>query len=496
MPRLRLRWEISSDHTVIANGTADSVIALPSDLPVGSYQLRVYFLGDGSPSSEDALLLIAPGKAFQGGHDCPRRMWALGVQLYGVRSRRNWGHGDFTDLLRLIELTADLSASGIALNPIHALFDDRLELSSPYSPNSRIFLNPLYVDVEGLPEFPGLGAAGMESEVASLRERQLIDYVAVARTKMRGLQIAYEHFCQQGNATRQLEFETFRKMRGTALKRFACFEFLRRRYDQPWWQWPAPWRQPDDRSLEELRRSNSHEIGFFEFTQWAAEQQLGRCSARAQTLAMPIGLFLDVAVGVRPEGFDAWDEQDAILRTLAVGAPPDALNRAGQNWGLAGFNPVGLQARKFEPFRRILRASMQHAGAIRLDHVLGLKRLYVIPEGKASEPGRLSSSSIRRASGESLRRRACTIDASLSERISVPSRWIFGIRSAAGAIWSYQVMLFERTSDGGFRAPDQYRENTLVSFATHDLPTFAGWMSGKDLAVKASLAMDPGESAR
>ncbi|HEY4403520.1 MAG TPA: 4-alpha-glucanotransferase [Xanthobacteraceae bacterium] len=437
-------------------------------------------------------LAHAPGRAFQGAETGPRRMWALAVQLYGVRSRRNWGHGDFTDLLGLVELAAGLGAAGVALNPLHALFDDRAEAASPYSPNSRLFLNPLYIDVEAIPEFPGLEAAGLGREVAELSQRELVDHAGVARAKAQALRLAYESFGRADSA-RRAAFESFRRERGDALARFACFEFLRRRLGKPWREWPDQWRNPTDAALAELRAGDGDAITYFEFVQWVAAEQLAACCRRAKDLALPIGLYLDVAVGVQPDGFDAWSDQRSVMSGLAVGAPPDLYNTAGQNWGLAAFNPVALAAQQFQPFRAMLQASMRNAGAIRLDHVLGLKRLFLIPDGMRPGQGvyvRFPFAALLAvAAQESVQHRCIVIGEDLG---TVPE----GFRDTLSdwGIWSYQVMLFERGPDGSFLPPEAYRENSLVTFSTHDLPTFAGWKSGQDLAVKRALNMDPGET--
>jgi 4-alpha-glucanotransferase len=227
--------------------------------------------------------------------------------------------------------------------------------------------------------------------------------------------------------------------------------------------------------------------------QWIAHQQLAACRDLARQRGLPIGLYLDIAVGVRADGFDAWSDQTFILPAIEIGAPPDLLNTQGQRWGLAGFNPVDLIKRHCEPLRRVLAASMQYAGAIRLDHVLGLKRLYFVPRDLRADQGAYVrfpfEAQLAAIAQESHARQCIVIGEDLG---TVPD----GFRDTLGAfgLWSYQVMLFERAGDGGFIAPDHYRENALVTFATHDLPTFAGWRAGHDLEVKRALGLDPGES--
>jgi 4-alpha-glucanotransferase len=419
-------------------------------------------------------------------------MWALGVQLYGVRSLRNWGHGDFTDLAALVDLAADLGAAGIGLNPLHALFDGASD-ASPYAPNSRLFLNPLYVDVDAVPEFPGLQAAGLEEEVERLRTREIVDYDGVANAKMRALELAYEVFRDEGTVERRRGFDRFRQAQGPTLARFACFEWLRQKFGHPWWEWPQEWRRVEDQTLAVLRRTEAVSTGLFEFVQWVAHEQLDRCRAKGCERGLPLGLYLDIAVGVRSDGFDAWCDQDAVLAGMAVGAPPDVLNTAGQNWGLAGFNPAGLEDRQFEPFRRMLQASMRYAGAIRLDHVLGLKRLYLIPHGVQASQGayiRFPFEAMLAVTALSSMEHGCIV---VGEDLgTIPEN--FRETLADWGIWTYQVMLFERSANGAFFPPESYRENALVSFGTHDVATFVGWRDQHDLDVKQALGIDPGET--
>ena len=488
----RVRWTVSAAETLAAGEGDSSSIALPDDLPIGTFRLGVTVAFPEGERCEVACLLVAPERAYQG--DASRRSWALAVQLYAMRSQRNWGHGDFTDLAALIDLAAELGADGIGLNPLHALFDDRAEEPSPYSPNSRLFLNALYIDVEAIPEFPGLAASGPSQKVQALRRQSLVNYGGVARAKIQALKLTYNIFRRQGSQQRQDEFARFRQERGPVLARFAAFELLRRRFKRPWWEWPAEWRKPADEALARLRSSDGDAIGYFEFVQWIADQQLAACRDRARQRGLAIGLYLDIAVGVRADSFDAWSGQEFMLPAVEIGAPPDLLNTQGQRWGLAGVNPIGLAMRAYEPFRQLLQASMRYAGAVRLDHVLGLQRLYLIPEDMRADQGayvRFPFEALMAvASQESVANKCIVIGEDLG---TVPEN--FRETVAGWGIWSYQVMLFERAHDGGFIAPDLYRENSLVTFATHDLPTFAGWILGHDLTVKRNLGMDPGETA-
>jgi len=484
---LPLRWKIVADLKVIAQGEAtDRTLVWPAELPVGAYRLH---LTDAASLSEDVALLVAPPTAFGGDFD---RCWLLAVQLYSVRSARNWGIGDFTDLAGLIELAHHLGADGVGLNPLHALFDDRPGDCSPYSPNSRLFLNALYVDPGNIPEFR-LNAATRDA-LAQVRAGDVVDYVAVAALKGRALRSAFDAFRRDATQGRRREFEKFRAERAPLLSRFACFETLRHKFSKPWWEWPEPWRQPDDAKCAELRKgADAAEIEFVEFVQWTADRQLAAARDRADRLGMKVGLYLDVAVGVQSDGFDAWNEQAAISRHLGVGAPPDPLNTAGQSWGLAGFNATGLELKSFEPYREMLRAAMRHAGAIRLDHVLGLKRLYLVPQGFGAADGvyvQMPFEALLAATAqESVANRCVVIGEDLG---TVPQG--FREQIADWGIWSYLVMMFEREDHGPFKGIDQYMANALVTFNTHDLSTYAGWRSFGDLKTKRALGIDPGET--
>lgn len=436
-----------------------------------------------SPSQE------ATERAFQGNG---RRAWGLAAQLYALRSRRNWGHGDFTDLQNLIAIAARAGAAAIGLNPLHALFPERAEQSSPYGPNSRLFLNPLYIDVAAIPEFAGSG--GREDEIVSLRQTSLIDYRAVGRLKLDALRAAHVAFRTSASAARRADFEAYRRKQGEPLLRFAAFEVLRQIYAfEPWLRWPQPWRRPDTATLSRFRAANEEACAFQEFMQWIGDGQLRAGQDAARRHGMSIGIYSDLAVGIDPHGADAWSEQDATVRDVSIGAPPDEFNRAGQNWGLAPFNPRSMAKDDYAVLRRLMQANMQHAGALRLDHVLGLKRLFLIPQGVGAGQGAYVrypfEEALRVIAQESNKARCIVIGEDLG---TVPE----GFRDmlARWGLWTYRVMLFEREHDGQFRAPEHYPVEALATFNTHDLPTFRGWMERRDLELKLSLGIDPGES--
>lgn len=430
-------------------------------------------------------------RAFQGDG---RRFWGMTVQLYALRSRRNWGHGDFTDLKDLIALAAARGASAIGLNPLHALFPDRAEDASPYAPNSRLFLNPLYIDVEAVAEFPGVEAVGLGAEITALRAADLVAYARVARAKLSALHLAHRRFRKAATPERRADFDAYRQQYNELLMRFACFEVLRRRYaPRPWSQWPDEWRRPDRARLVALRQQHDEDCEFYEFVQWIAERQLAACQETAHRHGMPIGLYTDLAVGIARHGAGAWIQQDVVLTDVSIGAPPDEFNPAGQDWGLVPFNPHALPAHDFAAKRRLMDVIMRHAGAVRLDHVFGLQRLFMIPLGLPAAEGTYVrfpyEQLLRVITEESNRLRSIVIGEDLG---TVPDN--FRETMLRHGLWGCRVVLFEREDDGRFRPPASYPAEALASFNTHDMPSFRGWLEGYDLRLKRSIGVDPGES--
>lgn len=457
-------------------------------------RLAMALRSDGRESVAEAASAPAfsdDGRAFQGDG---RRVWGLAVQLYALKSSRNWGLGDFGDLRRLIEIAAPLGAAAIGLNPLHALFPEDPERASPYGPNSRLFLNMLYIDVSAIPEFDGLTPAEAR-EAARLRDLELIDYAAVAKLKLGALARAYDGFRAAAAVERQADFRAFREEQGEALLRFCCFEVLRRQLSpRPWPEWPAPWRTPDKAALRGFCEQHEFACGFVAFCQWVADRQLAACKETACKLGMGVGLYVDLAVGIDRHGADAWSDQDTVLSDVSVGAPPDEFNPAGQDWGLAPFHPSRIAANDFASLRRLLRATMRHAGAVRIDHVLGLKRMFLMPVGAGARNGayvRYPFEAMLRVVAEESRKARCVV---IGEDLgTVPD----GFRDTMmkWGLWTYRVLLFERRQDGEFAAPQTYPEQALATFNTHDLPTFRGWITGHDLRTKHAIGIDPGENA-
>jgi 4-alpha-glucanotransferase len=413
------------------------------------------------------------------------RVFGFALQLYGVRSARNWGIGDFEDLARLAEYAAGLGADFIGVNPLHALFPADPARISPYAPSSRAFLNPLYIAPDRVPGFAELAdREALIAELAALRGTELVDYLPVHRVKFRALEALFAHFTEAATAEIKAAFARYCREQGEALANHALYEALAEHFVAEggavaWMTWPAAYHDPDGLAVRDFARAARRRIAFFQWLQWIADTQLADAQRRAKAAGMRIGLYLDLAVGVSPDGATSWSEGRAVARAARIGCPPDPFSTEGQDWGLVPFSPLGLEAERYEPFRALLRANMCHAGALRLDHAMGLQRLYWIPEGERARDGAYVRYPFRAlleaVAEESSVFRTIVIGEDLG---TVPPGFTDTIVRAG--LLSYQVLYFGR-SQKRFQPPEDYRREALVCVSTHDLPTLKGWWAGTDI---------------
>jgi 4-alpha-glucanotransferase len=476
------------------------LVPLPHTLPMGYHVVRL-----ADRPAETMRLIIAPRRCYlpsplaHGG-----QIWGVSVQLYTLNRPGNWGIGDFTDLRELVDVAADVGASVIGLNPLHALFLARPEEASPYSPSTRLFLNPLYIDVEAIPEFAECSEAraardAADNELAACRELREIAYRRVKPIKLALLEALYACFLRKHDAAaagggRVEAFERFRREQGAPLRRYALFEVLSEEFaGKPWQQWPQPYRQPDSAEVGEFARANADRIRFFEYLQWQADDQLGRAQARALERGLPIGIYRDLAVGASREGLDAWADQQVVVQAAKVGCPPDPFNMLGQDWGIPPLHPLLMRARGYEPFIATLRANMRHAGALRIDHVMGLMHLFWIPADGTPAGGAYVKYPFDELLAilalESQRNRCLVVGEDLG---TVPAG--FRERMAEANVLSYRVLYFEKDGDR-FKTPAEYPGLALACVTTHDLATLAGFWQGSDLELKRRLNLYPSPEA-
>ncbi|MBK8210438.1 MAG: 4-alpha-glucanotransferase [Rhodospirillales bacterium] len=454
-------------------------------------------------AEEQTLLIVAPRRCWLPPElDAGGRTWGLSAQLYSLRRPGNWGIGDFTDLRQLVDAAADLGATVIGLNPLHALFLARPDEASPYSPSSRLFLNPLYIDVEAIAEFAACSEAqalarAHEGELAAARAGGSVAYRQIKPIKLAVLEKVYACFArEQGTAAeaRRKDFEHFRAEHGEALRRYALFEVLCEEFDgKAWQQWPDGFRRPSDPLVAEFARTHAVRVEFFEFLQWQADRQLAAAQARALGRGLAVGIYRDLAVGADRSGADAWSDQEVIVQDAKVGCPPDPFNMLGQDWGIPPLHPLTMRAQCYQPFIAMLRANMRHAGGLRIDHVMGLMHLFWIPMGGTPADGAYVKypfdEMLAILALESQRHRCLVVGEDLG---TVPEG--FREKMAAANVLSYRVLYFEKEGDR-FRQPEEYPGLALACVTTHDLATLEGFWRGADIDLKQRLALYPSADA-
>jgi (1->4)-alpha-D-glucan 1-alpha-D-glucosylmutase len=439
------------------------------------------------------------------------RVWGPTAQLYGVRSERNWGMGDFTDLRTLVDQWGARGGGIVGISPLHALFPHNPAHASPYSPSSRLFTNVLYLDVEAIDDFRECAearrlvrSAEFQSRLKRLRDAELVDYAGVAAAKFQVLEMVYAHFRARHLAPgdgRAHAFRGFQAAGGEALRRHALFEALQERFHREdpsiagWPAWPAGFRSPGAPEVASFARRHADRVEFYEYLQWQADLQLGVAGRRSFELGLGVGLYADLAVSIDRAGAEAWANQALYAVAASVGAPPDDFNLSGQDWGLPPLVPERLRAAAYAPFIATLRANMKHAGALRIDHVMGLARLFWVPPGGEPAAGAYVRYPFDDLVGilalESQRNRCLVVGEDLG---TVPDE-VRATLAAAGVL-SYRLLYFERHPGGDFKPPADYPKQALVAAATHDLPTLAGWWTGRDLTLRAQLELFPAPEAR
>jgi len=431
------------------------------------------------------------------------RAWGFSLNLYSLRSERNWGIGDLSDLRSFVRNAASLGASYVGINPLHALWLLEPRAASPYAPASRFFLNPLYIDIEAVPEFAR--AAGRRSSrerterrdvLAALRLAPLIDYPSVSAQKQSALRELYRAF-RKCDGERRASFDAFVVREGTRLERFAEFEALDEfltgtSSTHGWFAWPQGYRDPQSPAVARFKRDEGERIDFYRYVQFVADEQLAAAASEGAKLG--VRLYCDLAVGVDAGGADVWSDPAAYVLDETIGAPPDALGPDGQNWGLPPPDPRAFAENDAERFAELLRANMRYAGALRLDHVMSLRRLFRIEAGHSASEGRYveypQETLLATVERESERARCLVVGEDLG---NVPDG--FRERMEAAQVLSYRLLPFERDFDGRFKPPASYPRLAVATAGTHDLPTLAGWSLGRDIEARRAADLLPEATA-
>jgi 4-alpha-glucanotransferase len=494
-------------------------LSAPTGLPLGYYDFILRAEGLVGGSTGTLRLIVAPRQCYvPTSLEVGQRYWGLALQLYSLSSGRNWGCGDFTDLNQVVEWAGKrLGAGLVGLNPLHAIRNTAPHHTSPYTPYNRLALNELYIDLERLPEFFAsedaqklYRSAEFQTKLQALRDNRRVDYDAIASAKRAMLDLAYRQFLKEAydgaepdiepKTARAKLLERFIQSEGEALELYATFQTLEeeRRLIQSktvtWQEWPKQFLSPGSAAREYGRRHRKR-IRFFQYIQWIASEQLNEVLRTADAAGMPIGIYNDLALGAERTGAEAWMYQSVLALGADCGAPPDDFAPEGQNWGLPPVNPVALRPSRYELLIQLLRRNMRFGGAIRLDHVMALSRLFWIPKGKSAAEGTYVHYPFEELLSiialESVRSKTLVIGEDLGTVTDLVREQL-----AKARVLSYRVFYFERRGDGTWKSPGEYPQQALAVAGTHDLPTLTGFWSGEDIQVRAGLGAFKDEAAR
>lgn len=416
--------------------------------------------------------------------------WGITGQLYELRSARSWGIGDFADLEALCRIAARRGADFVGLTPLHAPFLADPERCSPFSPSNRRFLNPLYIAVDRVAGFDP--AKHRPQALDRLQESELVDYPLVAQSKLSALGQIWRDLGKGADAAAWEDFEAYRAAASSQLARHALFEALSARmvadgHGAGWRAWPQAFRDPEGEAVRAFAAETADEVAFHLWLQFLADRQLAGAAQAARDAGMRIGLYLDLAVGDEPDGSATWSAPESYVADATIGAPPDYFSTQGQDWGIAALSPIALQHQDCAPFEALISDVTRHAGALRIDHVMALWQLFLVPAGSTAAEG----AHLRYPFGQLLRRLA---DLSHDRQLVVIGEDLGhvpeGFREVMqeAAILSYRILYFEQTEDG-FRAAADYPRRSIACLATHDLPTFRGWWQAHDVDLRLDFGL-------
>jgi 4-alpha-glucanotransferase len=460
---------------------------VPGDLPLGWHRIEAVASG----RRGRGYVVVTPQQITVSPQVRARRPWGFATQLYSLRSSRSWGMGDYADLAELCALAQyRAGADFVLVNPLHAGEPVTPLEPSPYLPTSRRFLSPLYIRIEDIPEVayvPSQQRAVIEWAAEAPRRAnttdELLDRDGVWNAKREALEQIYLAPRSEG---REAQFEAFCVREGVTLEHFATWCALGEAHEgQPW---PAEFANPTSRAVTAWRDANSQRVLFYAWLQWIADDQLGRAQVSAKAAGMSIGVMTDLAVGVHPEGADAWMWRRVMATGMSVGAPPDMYNQLGQDWSQPPWQPRALEAAAYLPFREVVRAALRHAGALRIDHVLGLFRQWWEPQGHLPDDGVYVQFDHDALVGilalEAERAGAIVI----GEDLGTVEHWVTDYLNSRGVLGT-SIVWFEKEGENLPKAPEHYRADALASVTTHDLPPSAAYLAGEHVDLREQLGL-------
>lgn len=498
-----LPWQVDNwnpDRPIDGRMIGEATFGIPGNLPLGYHELIVTIGTHDADGSEadggihataTSTIIVTPNRV-----GLPRRMgasrvWGYAAQLYSVRSHHSWGLGDLTDLADLCTWSASQGAGYLLTNPLHAAeVTGRME-PSPYLPSSRLFVNPIYIRPELIAEYHDLDQYDA-SLIESLRTttldddpQALLDRDRTWQAKSQALELIHR---VDMSASRRMAFTAFRVARGRRLEDFATWCLLSELHGSDWHDWPAELHDPHGAAVARVRREHADRIDFHMWLQWIADQQLSTAQSSGTDAGMPVGLICDLAVGVNGSGADAWMLNGLFAREMNVGAPPDPFNQAGQDWGQPPMRPDVLEQMAYAPLREMVSSALRHAGGVRIDHIMGLFRLWWVPRGLGPRHGAYVRYNHEAMVGvvalEAYRAGALVI----GEDLGTVEPWVRDHLASRGILGT-SIMWFETGPDGRPRQPQQWREHAMSSVTSHDLPPTSSYLRGDHVELRDRLGL-------
>ncbi|MBR5599532.1 MAG: 4-alpha-glucanotransferase [Alphaproteobacteria bacterium] len=464
-----------------------------SDLGIGYYDLKVVT----NKQEYKAMLAVAPKRCYELDKKGKEKLFGFSVQLYSLKSKRNWGIGDFSDLENFISMAGRVGGDVIGLNPLSVLNNDYPESASPYNSVSRLFLNPIYIDIEKVPYYEECWDKSFDV-IASAKGKEKISYAEIYGAKVKALKNIFDRVKKDTNSWYYKDFEVFKKNEGVELYRLAVFTAIRHerflRNENVSSEWKKTFYNVLNPEVEKFANERSEEIEFYMFMQFEADRQLKAVKNKIDESNMAIGLYRDLPVGVSRDSAEVWGDNYLYMQECGAGAPPDNYFPTGQKWGLGAFNPYELKERCYKPFIRILRANMKYAGALRVDHVMGLSRLYIIPDKlengtyiRYNEKDMLNILALESHLNKCMVAGECIGNVESGFEDMLEEKNIYRL----GVLWS------ERYSDGlTLKKPEEYAKKYFASVGTHDMPPLKAWWFGREIQIMKDLGLFSDENAR
>lgn len=490
---LLLRLEGGAEHVAEGATRAQPAVKPRETLPLGYHELLLTVDEKGGARQHEQRLIVVPDSCVRPSNRLSgRRVWGLTANLYSVRGEADDGIGSTAQLLTLLEFAAREGGAFVGLNPLHALRNRGHDIS-PYSPLSRVYRNPLYLDLRAVPEFQAVPEAQRLVNASRETDAQKVEYERTSKLHAQVIEILFAQFESRASAERRRDYLAYREREGAALTEFATFLSLEAHLVNTqgvaatgWMNWPEEYRDPASPAVKSFQAEHSREIEQHAWVQFELDRQLAAAADRARELGMPIGIYQDLAIGASAGGSDVWTHRSLFAQGVNLGAPPDPLAAEGQDWGLPPLNPHRLRDDdRYEYWRTLIRASMRYSGALRIDHVLGLFRQFWIPHGRSGKDGAYVRFPTNDLLGilalESHRANAIVVGEDLG---TVPKE-VPGMLEQWSVLGS-RVLYFEREKEA-FKRPSRYARTALTTANTHDMSPLAGYWSGRDLELRGEV---------